>query len=220
MIGSAITRELLLRALATRGEHDAGMLPLREGMRLAAVVLPVRLGREPTVLMLVRAAALRDHAGEVGFPGGKQETSDVDLRATALREAHEEVHLGPSALEIVGELTPVPVITGRFCIHPFVACVADDAQPKIASTEVARLMEVPLVPWLDGTRRYHAVVTTWRGYPMNIPHFALEGCVLYGASAYLFHELLARIAKALPLELPPPTLTDQVPWGDRYPGVR
>jgi hypothetical protein len=60
------------------------------------------------------------------------------------------------------------------------------------------------------------VIGEWNGARVFAPHFPLDGCVLYGASAYIFYELLSRLASALGLTLPPPRQKDERPWGDRY----
>ncbi len=186
-------------------QHGAPPLP-------AAVCVPVVFDPEPIVFAVLRSAELRDHAGEVGFPGGKPEEGDEDLAATALRELHEEVGVTG---EVIGSLTTVPVITGRFVIHPFVTLLGD-ARPSIRSPEIAALLPIPLASYLRGEATIHAVSTEWKGVTFNTPHFHLGESVLYGASAFILYELLLRIAAELAIELPTPTLVSEYPWGDRY----
>lgn len=182
----------------------------------AGVVVPILFGDEPAVVMVLRGAHLDDHAGEVGFPGGKPEPEDLDLRATALRELGEETGVAADQVSFLGRLGACPVITGRYVIHPFVAALAEGASPRSASSEVARVITVPIEPLLTGERPYHAITGTWHGERVLVPHFPLEGCVLYGASAYIFHDLLLRIAAQTGRTLPPPVLDSEVPWGSRY----
>jgi 8-oxo-dGTP pyrophosphatase MutT (NUDIX family) len=190
----------------------------------AAIVVPIVLdadvagasGSGAHIVAVVRAATLRDHAGEVGFPGGKREPHDADLAETALREAREELGFAEGDLSLLGALTPMPVITGRFWVHPYAALVRTGASPRITSTEHARLIEIPVMSWLRGEKTIEAVETTWRDVPMRVPHFRLDGCVMYGASACTLYETLARIAGAMGRTLPEPRLTLRPPWGDRY----
>jgi 8-oxo-dGTP pyrophosphatase MutT (NUDIX family) len=184
--------------------------------RAAAVVVPLRLDGEPRVVVVLRGSHLKDHAGEVGFPGGKPEPTDADLTATALREMDEELAVPASEVEILGSLMPTPVITGRYLIHSFVGALAPGAAPRAASSEIARVMELPLLPYILGERRIAAIKGEWGGTVVFAPHFPVDGCVLYGASAYIFYELLARLASQLGRALPPPELQTEPPWGDRY----
>ena len=184
--------------------------------RPASVLVPVVLGPEPRVLLVVRASGLRDHAGEVGFPGGKPEAGDADLAATALREAEEEIALRPSEVELVGELRAVPVITGRYVIHPFVGLVAEGASPRVCATELERIVALPLLPLLRGEHEIAEVRGTWRGLAVVSPHLDVGGAILYGASAYILYELLLRLAERLGVTMPPPRLETTPPWGDRY----
>jgi 8-oxo-dGTP pyrophosphatase MutT (NUDIX family) len=180
----------------------------------AAVAVPIAFGARAIVHAVLRGAQLRDHAGEVGFPGGKVEPTDVDLRATALRELGEEV--GVLDAEPMGELTPVPVITGRYLIHPFVVAV-DRTAPVIASeTEIAAILPIDLEGYLTGELTFGGVEGTYRGERFVTPHFDLGKAVLYGASAFVLYELLLLIADELGQVLPEPQLVSEKPWGDRY----
>lgn len=182
----------------------------------AAVVVPVHLSTEPRVVMILRAADLKDHGGEVGFPGGKPEPGDADLWATATREMTEEIGLNAADVTLLGKLTPIIVISGRYRIHPFVAGLREGAAPRVESREIARIIEAPILPWLTGEAPILGFVSEWRGDSFMVPHFELDQCVLYGASAYIFYELLAKLAAKLGCELPSPVLQKDPPWGTRY----
>jgi 8-oxo-dGTP pyrophosphatase MutT (NUDIX family) len=184
----------------------------------AAVVVPVLLEPEPRVVVVLRASHLADHAGEVGFPGGKPDPTDEGLAGTALRELHEELGVPPDAVEILGSLTPVPVITGRYLIHGFVGLLEGRTAPQPASAEIARVLEIPILPLLTGERPFSAVRGEWAETVVFAPHFEVGRAVLYGASAYIFYELLLRIAARLGITVPEPVVTTELPWGDRYSG--
>lgn len=205
-----------------RAALEGGAEPLPHGpidisrARPAAVTVPLFFSPEPKVLLVLRSPRLADHAGEVGFPGGKPEPDDANLRATAGRELEEEVGIEATTLTWLGELHPCPVITGRYMIHPFVAAVAEGAQPRVASSEIARVIELPLGPLLSGEQVIYATEGEWKGTLWQTPHIQLDGCILYGASAFILYELIVKLA--LRLDLPPPGLSmvDELPWGDRY----
>ncbi len=213
MIDAALIREAL-----------AGPMPLPalgsiidvSQAKAAAVVVPIALGPEPAVVVVLRGSQLRDHGGEVGFPGGKPEPGDADLATTALRELTEEVGVAAGDVELLGQLNPMPVITGRYLIHPFVGALRAGAAPRVASAEIARVITLPILPLLRGEQRIGAVRGEWSGAMIFAPHFVLDGCVLYGASAYILYELLARLAAALGRAMPESVLEEAPPWGDRY----
>jgi 8-oxo-dGTP pyrophosphatase MutT (NUDIX family) len=214
-----ITLDVLRAALASerRAVADLAHGPIDVSRaRAAGVAIPVALEPEPRVYFIVRGATLTDHAGEVSFPGGKPEPGDLDLRATAAREMEEEVAVRRDQFTWAGALSPCPVITGRFLIHPFVAVLQEGAEPRPASSEVARILSLPLLPLLTGELPTYAVKRLWDGVEVTAPHFPVEDKVLYGASAYIFFELLAKLTLELGLDLPAFHFQDEPPWGTRY----
>ena len=112
--------------------------------RVAAVLVPlvVREGGL-TVLLTQRADHLNDHAGQVSFPGGREEPHDTDATATALREAYEEVGLDPARVEILGTLPDYMTGTG-FRVTPVVGLVHPPFTVEADTLEVAEIFEVPL----------------------------------------------------------------------------
>jgi 8-oxo-dGTP pyrophosphatase MutT (NUDIX family) len=211
-----ITRADLRSALAAaKRPISTGPIDL-SAARPAGVAVPIALAPEPVVYLVLRGNHLADHAGEIGFPGGKADASDASLRATAARELREEVGVEENAIEWLGELSPVPVITGRFVIHPFVGLLADGVVPRVASGEVAEVLSMPLGPYVSGEARARAISVEWRGARVLAPHFPVGGRVLYGATAYVAYELLARLAAAMGRELAPPELESEAPWANRY----
>jgi 8-oxo-dGTP pyrophosphatase MutT (NUDIX family) len=138
----------LLQQVAEPGIE--GDVPLRERLPAsaplvqAAVLVPlVDHPAGMTVLLTQRTRHLRDHAGQVSFPGGRVEAHDADPVATALRETREEVGLAPTLVEVVGELEPYATITG-FLVHPVVGIVTPGFIPAPDPFEVEAVFEVPL----------------------------------------------------------------------------
>jgi 8-oxo-dGTP pyrophosphatase MutT (NUDIX family) len=115
----------------------------------AAVLVPlVERDAGLTVLLTERAATLKDHAGQISFPGGRIEPEDSDAWHAALREAQEEIGLSPNYVEFAGYLPDHLVGTG-FRVTPVVGFVSPRFELRIAAAEVHDVFEVPLSFILD-----------------------------------------------------------------------
>ena len=129
-------------------EHPGDGRPF-EGRSAAAAAVLVPLVQRPeglTVLLTRRTDHLRDHAGQISFPGGRSEPEDASPDATALREAHEEVGLAPAHVEVIGALPTYMTVT-NFVVTPVVGLVLPRFELALDPFEVAEAFEVPLA-WL------------------------------------------------------------------------
>ncbi len=148
----------------------------------AAVLVPV-IVRESgaTMLLTQRTVHLRDHAGQVSFPGGRCEESDASPEATALREAEEEVGLEASQIEILGRLPEYRTGTG-FVITPVVALVTPPLNLKLDDFEVAEVFEPPLEFLLDSANHQRHSIEV-RGIMREYWAMPWQGYYIWGATA-------------------------------------
>lgn len=180
-----------------RGLSDGFRLPGREGaVRPAAVLVPI-VDREegPTVLLTQRSSALRDHPGQISFPGGSLHAEDDGPRAAALREAAEEVGLASDRIALLGELADYETVTG-FRVTPVVGWVAPPFDLKLDPVEVADAFEVPLAFLLDPghQQRHFRMLGTVRRDFWAIPW---RDRYIWGATAAMLL-MLDRTLRAVP----------------------
>jgi 8-oxo-dGTP pyrophosphatase MutT (NUDIX family) len=172
-------------------EEAAGMDA--PGTKDAAVLVP--LYREPlTAVFTERRADLSRHAGEISFPGGRQDHPAEDLRSTALREAHEEIGLDPAGVELVGALPPVGTFVTGYRIYPFVGLIEPGQTWRPQATEVAEVLEFRVADLVSGHKMRRLIR---KGVPIKTPTYTVDGHLVWGATARIVESLLERIAPIL-----------------------
>jgi 8-oxo-dGTP pyrophosphatase MutT (NUDIX family) len=163
------------------------------GTKDAAVL--VALYRDPWKTILTeRRSDLRRHAGEISFPGGRQDHPAEDLRSTALREAEEEIGLDPAGVELVGALPPVGTFVTGYRVFPFVGIVEPGQTWRPQATEVAQVLEFTLEDLLAGHEMQRLLR---KGVPIKTPTYTVEGHLVWGATARILQSLLERLAPLL-----------------------
>lgn len=160
----------------------------REVWRPAAVLIPLipREGRLQ-VLLTRRSDDLREHAGQISFPGGCIEDDDHSPESAALREAREEVGLSADRVEVLGALAPYGTGTG-FVIHPFVGLVENPGRLVPDPAEVAEIFEVPLDFFLD-PRNLQIHVLRHNNRQYRLPAMPYKGYYIWGATAGILRNL-------------------------------
>nr|WP_245516422.1 CoA pyrophosphatase [Methylobacterium segetis] len=160
--------------------------------RRAAVLVPVvpRYG-SLFVLLTKRAPHLRDHSGQIAFPGGKIDPHDETPRHAALREAEEEIGLAPERVRTIGYLDPYLSATG-FLVTPVVGLV-DPAAPLAPNpAEVAEIFEVPLAVLMDPSR-YERNALLWKGQLRHYYAIPFGERMIWGLTAGILHNLHQRL---------------------------
>jgi mutator protein MutT len=173
---------------ATEFNDQEGFRP--EFIKFAAVLVPIVLHPQPTILLTLRAAKMSAHAGQVSFPGGRIEAGETP-EAAAVREAAEEVGLDPRLPELLGRLPEHHTGTG-FHITPVVALVPPPLNLVADPREVEEPFELPLSVILDP----HAPerrTAEWKGRTRQFWVWPHERHYIWGATA----AILVNLAKVL-----------------------
>jgi 8-oxo-dGTP pyrophosphatase MutT (NUDIX family) len=148
-----------------------------------------RPGTPPSLLLTVRSQHVRDHKGEISFPGGVRHEDDADLLATAVRETEEELGMYPESFEVLGALPPVHTVVSGYVILPFVALVGDLPALSPSPEEIDEVLELEI----DELARVEEEVTlegrqAWFAY-------TLDGHTVWGATGRIVHSFLDAFQK-------------------------
>jgi 8-oxo-dGTP pyrophosphatase MutT (NUDIX family) len=181
--------------LPQRGDHDldpvmqkiAAIHPIRP----AAVLVPVIDRDQPMVLLTQRTAHLKDHAGQISFPGGKIEAIDASPAAAAIREAEEEIGLPPRLVEPLGYLD-LYLTTLGYRIVPTLARVLPDFQLRLNREEVEDAFEVPLA-FLMTPENHQRHSRDWNGMTRSFYAMPFGERYIWGATAGILRNLYERI---------------------------
>jgi 8-oxo-dGTP pyrophosphatase MutT (NUDIX family) len=163
----------------------------------AAVLVPlVRAAeRDQTQVVLTRRRAdLRRHAGEISFPGGREDAQDDDLYVTALREAEEEIGLPREAVTLLGELPPTPTFATNYVIHPYVGAISAPERWHPSQGEVDAVLELSLGAIARGKTRTRL---TRRGITFETDAYVVGEHLIWGATARILQYLFERLDELL-----------------------
>jgi len=164
-----------------------------DAVSIEAAVLVGLVPREQgtQVLLTRRTDALRQHAGQVSFPGGRIEPDDMGAVAAALRETHEEIGVGSRQIRPLGFLDPLATITG-YRVQPVVALLASDYVAHPDPNEVADVFEVPLAFLLDPANLATHTLD-FRGRPREVFEYRYPAQRIWGATASMLYNLRQRL---------------------------
>jgi 8-oxo-dGTP pyrophosphatase MutT (NUDIX family) len=195
--GSRSRTEVAERLRAVLLDPEAAAALEVHGRINSAVLCPLYLSDGDGELHAVftrRRDDLRRHPGEISFPGGRQDEDEPDLRTTALREAEEEIGLAPDDVELLGALQPTPTIATNYAVYPFVGLIEPGRTWRPSAAEVAEVLELPLRRLREGYARRRLLR---RGVPFRTDVYCVDEHLIWGATARIVADLLARVPEDL-----------------------
>jgi len=158
----------------------------------AGVLVPLFVQEEELrVLFTQRTLMVKDHRGQIAFPGGVRDPEDSTLLATALRETFEEIGLDPKAVDVLGSLAGVATITG-YHILPFVGLIPHPYDFRPSPREVKRLLAFPMADFYP-PERWSSGPYTFQGRVTRVCYWQNGEEVVWGATARILLNLLAHL---------------------------
>lgn len=189
--------DILDESGAYRGDHDLNpaSFPDKNGVyKPAAVLVPIVMRNEgPSVILTRRASHLNKHAGQISFPGGRAEESDMSVVDTALRESEEEIGLDPSLVDIAGSLSAYLTVT-NYLVFPVVGFIEPGFDLVADKGEVEEIFEVPLDFLMNHENHerhsgfHNGIERFWYAMPYNDYY-------IWGATAGMIKDLSERVKK-------------------------
>ena len=161
--------------------------PMKE-FKFAAVMITIHFtNRNPNVILIKRTRLVKNHAGEISFPGGNFMKVDIDMLETAIRETSEEVGVKIKREQVIGNLNAERTLSSRYIIYPYVTLL--DRIPVIIDTnyEVEKIIDAPLIPLLKSRE---SDIKHQQEYSIpQLPKFTYKNEIIWGATARILDQL-------------------------------
>ncbi len=162
----------------------------------SAVLVPIYQKQgQYHILFTQRTERVREHKGQISFPGGARQQGDKTLLDTALRESAEEIGLAPGQVEVLGELDDTVTATSHYVISPFVGLIPWPYKFQVDGWETEAIIEVPILALMDkDSLREETEITRGQAVTSYLYHY--RGKVIWGATARILHQFLELYAQA------------------------
>jgi len=193
---AGLRARLAKRPAGRQGDLDARLRAgVPTGLVPAAVLVLLERGPTYRLVFTKRTEHVLHHKGEVSFAGGGRDAGDADARATALREAEEELGIAPQAVTVLGELDQL-VTVSHFEVTPVVGVIDADAALRPNPSEVERVLRVPLAHLRD-PHHWFETDHLWRGQVYRLRSCRYGEDVIWGATARILQNFLAIVPPSL-----------------------
>ncbi|WP_326519420.1 NUDIX hydrolase [Acinetobacter sp. CAAS 2-6] len=152
----------------------------------AAVLIAITDEADPRVVLTRRSAYLKNHPGEVSFPGGKRDPEDTSNAAVALREAHEEIALNPFDVQLIGDL-PMQRARNGMLVKPVVGLIPPEVELVPQPSEIDRIFFASLQHLMQAPTIPHAV--QYAEQLLYFPSLRVENEIVWGLTARMLMSL-------------------------------
>lgn len=157
--------------------------------KAAVMMLFYPKNNQTHLVLILRNSYKGVHSSQIAFPGGKPEIIDADLKQTALRETHEEIGISPNKVEIIRSFTEVYIPPSNYMVHPFFGISKEELQFIPQEDEVAGIIELSLVDFLDDRIIHTKKMNTSYATNFEVPGFLVQEHFVWGATAMILSEL-------------------------------
>ena len=153
------------------------------------------LNSETRLVLILRKTYQGVHSNQIGFPGGRLEAGDSDLRETALRETEEEVGIPQDEISVIKELTRLYIPPSNFWVQPFLGILEKNPVLVPQESEVEEILEVKLADFLDERNMIKKNLSTSYAKNIEVPAYRLNGHVVWGATGMMLSEIRELLLK-------------------------
>jgi 8-oxo-dGTP pyrophosphatase MutT (NUDIX family) len=166
------------------------ILPTQENQfKFASVMLIIHFTMgDPHILLIKRTKLVKNHAGEISFPGGNFTPMDVNMLQTAIREIEEELGLKINKEQVIGSLNAQRTLTSRYIIYPYVTLLEKIPKIVVTNYEVEKIIDAPLISLLKSRE---SDIKHQQEYSISqLPKFTYNNEVVWGATARILDQLV------------------------------
>lgn len=155
------------------------------------------LNENTKLVLILRKTYKGIHSNQVGFPGGRVELFDENLKQTALRETEEEVGIPKQEVEVIKKLTRLYIPPSNFWVHPYVGLLNKTPFLVPQESEVEQILEIDIDHFLDDKNIITETLSTSYAQNIEVPAFYLNGHIVWGATAMMLNELKVLLKEVL-----------------------
>lgn len=179
--------------MAPGGRSEKYMTPSGTYKKASVHLTIFEKNSEPHLLFIKRASIIKEdkHSGQISFPGGQLEDSDLTLEDCALRETNEELGLDISKIKRLGPITPIYVYVSNFMVYPFVGIYQGVPKYTLQKSEVDYVIEAPICDFLSDSIIKTKDIPIRDMILSDVPYYDLQGETLWGATAMMTSEFIS-----------------------------